>query len=631
MAESGYSIVRPIEYNVGRFVPGLTESAVNIFKMEFDPTDFSETRASWQFRSPGLNSLMSSQVFVEFDLLITTPSKYYDFASAVGPNYSMVRVDNTGGNNANDSHSGASVTLAFGEGNPFKACQQSFQLVVNGASLQQTRMDEYSNSIEKLWYPPTVMQRRFGRCGGAWSNWDGVCVSGDGLDAAANLQTDGRDATRARGMYIYGFTQDSSLAKRIQGVLACTKQAPTVENAAGSVRIIRVRCPLEGCGILNPLGRGDQCANSCPLKSGSFVIPHMNVIGVNLLFKNMFKTIIKNLSAKVVGAGGVNVAQFGGSANVAVAFPAGGANAKLCVSYIRLPSWRSIPQTRTLSSYRIAVHDVTSKSVGAGAVTIHTDCLDGPELRDALPVSGFDKDVVGVSGRFKSDRYLEAKWSGVQMSQIPTYLGFVLQKSTDCYTLANTTKESDIIDFSTQGAPAADLQNTQTLLQQGIARNTVASCAIVGLRLQIQSSVGSYEFSSDGHPYLKGRSELFADTLKNSYLEYCDGSEFIWDRHSGIVFLQSCDYARGLSSEGCSFPITIDATVRFENHRQFCDGTGYSTLSATGPAVLQDCIQGRPVMLACYMRQSLAISPSSALVSSQNISHSSGIELLSRQ
>ena len=36
-SQSGSQTIPPKEYNISRYVPGLTESAVNIFKMEFDP------------------------------------------------------------------------------------------------------------------------------------------------------------------------------------------------------------------------------------------------------------------------------------------------------------------------------------------------------------------------------------------------------------------------------------------------------------------------------------------------------------------------------------------------------------------------------------------------------------------
>ena len=145
----------------------------------------------------------------------------------------------------------------------------------------------------------------------------------------------------------------------------------------------------------------------------------------------------------------------------------------------------------------------------------------------------------------------------------------------------------------------------------------------------IQSSVGSYVYSSDGHPYLKGRSELFRDTMKNSYLDYCDGCEFKWSRHNGVIFLSSADYARGLGTEGSSMPVVFNAKCRFENRREFIDGSGASCDVSGGTGVLRDGFMfGKPLLLAWFPRMSLAISPSAGLVSSQNISHASALQLL---
>ena len=262
-------------------------------------------------------------------------------------------------------------------------------------------------------------------------------------------------------------------------------------------------------------------------------------------------------------------------------------------------------------------------------------CMDDGVAREiCLRPTGYDE-AACISGATYSDaRYQEASWNGIQMSQIPTYLAFCLQKPTDQYTLANRSRSGTTQGFDVQAANqaiTADQRISNSLANQFIARNTASACAIVALELQIQSSVGSYRYAGS-YPHLKGRSELFADTIKNSYLEYARGCEFSWEKHLPIVMLQSCEFARGLSSEGASFPVVFNAKVRFENRRQFADGTGYTSDRATGGAVLEDVIDARrPIMLAMYLRQSLAISPSAALVSSQNISHASSIEILSRQ
>ena len=205
----------------------------------------------------------------------------------------------------------------------------------------------------------------------------------------------------------------------------------------------------------------------------------------------------------------------------------------------------------------------------------------------------------------------------------------VYQKSSDMYTLNGQ------LNADTWVAGAADDAAANTdhvgLANQMIARNTVASACPVALDLMIQSSVGSYRYSSDGFPYLKGRSELFFDTMKNSYLKYCDGCEFNWEKHNGVVFLRSSDYARGLGSEGSSMPVVFNAKCRFENRRQFIDGTGAASTAAGGNGLIRDVfMSGNPLMLAIFPRMYLLISPSSGLISSQNISHASAQQVLSQ-
>ena len=621
---SAYNIVRPIEYNIGAYQPGLTESAVNIFKISAKPTDFNEQRASWNVRSPGLNTLLSSQVFVSFNVEIRCPSKMYDFLSARSANTSVVR---RAANDAPDqARVGSSVTVAFGEGNPFAYCLQSYNVVINGASLQQVRMDEWKNTVDKLWLPSAVMARRFGRCGGAWNAWDSVCVSGDAMGENENTVAHGT------GSVVSAFTQDSGIAKRIQGVLACTYQAPALDGHT-DVRVIRVRAPLDGCGLMNPLGRQDYCSSACPLKNGTFCIPHANVVQFSFLMKNMFKTICRNLSSDYILAAGAGVNQGGQSGSVQVRFPGGDAAqalAQLELTYLRLPSWRSIPATRTLSAYRVACHDATSKVI-TNPVVVAAGCLDSGIATEAIGISGVGRaGNIAAEAEMVSTRFQECEWSGVNMSQIPTALAFVLQKSTDAYTLDTAAKVGNAVGYTAQGAVGPDLQDTCGLKNQFIARNTAASASIVGLDLMIQSSVGSYVYSETEAQFLKGRSELFADTLKNSYLDYMGGCEFKWDKHNCIVYLESSDFARGLGSEGSSMPVVFNAKIRYENHREFIDGTGAACDGGRGCGVVRDAIFGTPLMLAIYSRMSVALSPSAGLISSQNISHSSALQLLSQ-
>jgi hypothetical protein len=595
--------------------------------MEVDPNDFTENRCSFALKSPGLNTLLSSAVYMEFDIEIRTPSRFYSYTAARKPNYGVVQ----GQSGVNPGHSihGAPPTICFAEGNALSQCMQSYQLTVNGASLQQIRMNEWKNSCDRLFFPSAVMQRRFGRAGGAWNQYDSVAVSGD----ASNRQK----TTVAGGnavITVEGFTQDSGIAKRIQGVLACTKEVPAVQNAGGAEydrRIIRIRAPLENCGIFNFMGRDDYCSNACPLKNAGFCLPHFNVLNISILWASLFKTLIRNLSAFKIGGDG-HITHGGTNADIVVKFPDGGANAKLCVEYLRLGAWRQIPATRTLAAYRVAVHDTTQTKLN-GDIVVTAACMDdGVGQGQCLPVVGVGRAAQRTCAAMSNAPYLTATWNGIVMSQIPSYLAFVSAKPNEALTLAVKGKGATTHTFGAQGIPTANLPDSVAVANQGVSRNTNGALSPVRLDLMIQSSLGSYQYSG-AWPFLKQRSELWKDTLKNATLDYCNGCEDVWQRNSGIIFLSSSDFARGIGSEGSSMPVVFNAKVRFENRREFIDGTGASSEGGGGCAALQDTLCGfkpKPLMLAWYPRMSLAVSPSSALVSSQNISHASALSLLSQ-
>ena len=94
-------------------------------------------------------------------------------------------------------------------------------------------------------------------------------------------------------------------------------------------------------------------------------------------------------------------------------------------------------------------------------------------------------------------------------------------------------------------------------------------------------------------------------------------------------------YIRGLTTDGCAYPLNINAKVRFVNQRQYFDGTAAVGVSAgallEGVAIQQDLIYAKPLMLQIYPQSSLSVSPSSAILSSQNLSHASGMDLISRK
>ena len=150
--------------------------------------------------------------------------------------------------------------------------------------------------------------------------------------------------------------------------------------------------------------------------------------------------------------------------------------------------------------------------------------------------------------------------------------------------------------------------------------------------LEISSSVGSFRYSGGSYPWIRDRQELFRDISRYCVDDYCSGGKFsVWRKHNGMVYLGADSFIKGLTTIGVAFPLVINATVEWGSEREFISGDGCCSqdLSA-GMAVQRDCIFGRPLMICQYNSNSLSISPSSSVLSSQNMSHASGMQLLSR-
>ncbi len=146
------------------------------------------------------------------------------------------------------------------------------------------------------------------------------------------------------------------------------------------------------------------------------------------------------------------------------------------------------------------------------------------------------------------------------------------------------------------------------------------------------SSVGSYIYSTDKYPYIRGRHELFRDVLRHTCPNYLKGDINTLRKHCSIVILNSSDFIRGLTTSGASFPVQYSVKVRYASEREFISGCGAVSSAAanTGFAVLRDCIYGTPVMGEIFDKVELQIAPSSAVVSSMNISHHSALDIVAR-
>jgi hypothetical protein len=149
------------------------------------------------------------------------------------------------------------------------------------------------------------------------------------------------------------------------------------------------------------------------------------------------------------------------------------------------------------------------------------------------------------------------------------------------------------------------------------------------------STSGSYIYSGEAAPYLRTKAELFRDHYRNCVPGYLKGDINSWSKHQCILLLGADNYLRGLTSDGTAFPLSINASVKFACEREYIDGTAACGLNAAaamkGIAVQNDIIQGVPVMLQIYPKSRMTVSPSSALISTQNMSHASAIDLIARK
>ena len=636
------SVYRPQRYRISPLWRGeVTESCINRYKMRVDPLSFSEQRASFSWRAPGQGVILSPNAFIEASFLIRTPG-HQDYKTMLSPILQLGDIRNVTavGQNAQVEHYLASYQpkVCFGSGDAFGGSISNYQLVINGASLSNSRQNTYKQVLDRVWYSEDTFQRRFSQAGGAQDKYDSVCVSGDAFAEDAGHG----DAPFSK---VSAFTADSGVQKRIENLMSCTVSMPVpAVPTEFEERIIRIRWPVNGCGVFSPVSpqAKDELAVSCPYRRSAMALPHCNSCSLDILFEDMTECLVRNLSSRNAGngnailtattAGGVKVTLMD-SSNAA----ANGAQPpQLHLEYMRLGSWRSSPASASLQVFRIAVHESTKVTpTNAHTIPAVVTRTGVQTLPNALRCVGTDRQTgLARTAAFEDAQFLEAQWTSVVSSQIPSYLAFCLQKSSKLYCLGQGTTDAiatQVNDFDyTAGAPQAG--GSQAGLKNYFrARNTDASAAILDFKMEVQSSIGAYTYSDEQFPYTRSRHELWRDHLKYCVRDYCGSDINTWWKHQCVLVLGSDSWARGLGSPGSSFPIVLNASIRFACARQFiCGSAASASGDSVGPAVLRDVIQGTPVMLQIFPQSSLQVSPSSAVVSSMNISHSQAMDLLAR-
>jgi hypothetical protein len=540
---------------------------------------------------------------------------------------------------------GFASKICFGSQDAFGGALSNYQLVINGASISNARQNDYKTTLERCLFAPEYFQRNFSQCGGQPDMYDTVACSGLAYDLAA-ANHDGRSDS-----IVDAYTADSGIQKRCANFVGATVSFPDLDGgqAVYDRRRIRVRWPVNSCGIFTGGQLGiDQMSDSNPQRRSCMALPHINVATLDLLFEDLEECLFRNLSSRL----GDNA---GGIANtIAVGGSRGGVRVELVgtpqlhLEYLRFGLWRQLRDQYELQCYRITVHDA-STSVATGTVDIPaTLTRTGVNvLEKALPCIGVDRGTGqhAIGAAMSSAKHLEAQWKGIVTAQCPDYLCFMLQKSSKQFVLGGDITQGNaddavgkgIVDLSAsplvRGAPVGGgAPGAQTYF---LSRNTDSSAAIQRFALEIQSSVGSYIYSGEAAPYLRTKAELFRDHVRNCVPGYLEGDINKWQTHACCLLLGADAFIRGLTTTGVAYPLNINATVDFASQRQYIDGTaaaGVNIAAANrGIAIQQDVIYGKPVMLQIYPKSRMTVSPSSALLSSQNMSHASGIDLIARK
>ena len=93
-----YIVTRPSELSLlPQFTPGVSSSYVDRWRLEVDPLSFSKDRMQFSWRSPGISTIMSSNLFLEFSVDIQCQGAEWDY---VGSKCGQVQNGYVGGNTA---------------------------------------------------------------------------------------------------------------------------------------------------------------------------------------------------------------------------------------------------------------------------------------------------------------------------------------------------------------------------------------------------------------------------------------------------------------------------------------------------------------------------------------------------
>ena len=99
-----YVVTRPSELQMlPQFTPGVSSGAGDRWELQVAPLSFSKDRMQFSWRAPGISTVLSNNLFIEFDVEVAAQGGEWDYLTAIGP---CVQVGATG----------SSATAAFPSG-----------------------------------------------------------------------------------------------------------------------------------------------------------------------------------------------------------------------------------------------------------------------------------------------------------------------------------------------------------------------------------------------------------------------------------------------------------------------------------------------------------------------------------
>ena len=658
------------------FQSSVIETPVSLFRMKVTSQSADAKRASFVWRAPSTRLLLNPLVYYEANFFVTIPNKFskaYNMASVQQPCDSstvgtgkddgvVYGTAGVGGLNGQRIAKSDGMCITLGEGNPIMNSCESIQYTINGMSISHQNFHLFKRSMDRTEIPSNVAQRCFARCGGAWNNYDERCTS-SALAQKTSLivgAVNTSAAVDAGCTQTAGMTCDSGTAQRARNFADCIVSAvgasgeQGVDYSDGYKYKIKVLAPLDG-GIFNQVYGEAGLSQSGVYPKLALAIPNANSMAVTILWKDLEKQLVRRLGrtflGPAAGATAINLQHERTTVPFKVEFA--GTEAYLHLKYLRMQAFRSYPEAISLACYR---HQTYIQDMRANAGSIINDPavngieyskgFKGPYLLPSGPDVRPDAQVLhqgAAYGFADAARVWKCNFQNCVYSQPPSFLFFVAQKSMDCVQfvspnsvtsvntlIAQTACNPDVVpDVGTQANAAQAIKSQY----RSVIQNQDSNLSILQFKLLVQSSLASWELTSDDFPFLLDQQQLWDVHKKNchtKYLKDCGIDE--WSRRACCLKLSCSDYLAGLgASFGTAFPITISCDIVFQNKSAFVTGLKYSDVRSPGPILFQEPIHARAVMTGVFDKQIAQLSSASGVLSAQNYTSTTAQALLSRR